>query len=126
MSENDVKMPDLSGVFDMISKNPDLIRNAMNAISGMSANDETDNNKEETKATQNNMPDPAAIASLLPMISQNAKPNNNNRGRSNHHELLCALRPYLSPERRSVIDKMLEFGQIGDLLKAFEGKKSSE
>lgn len=33
------------------------------------------------------------------------------------YALLCALRPYLSRERREMVDYMLKFGKIGELLK---------
>ncbi len=124
MSDNGVKMPDLSGIIDMISKNPDLVRNAMSAISGMSGtvSDSASQDTEKEVSAPASAPafDPSALNALLPKLSQAQKPRND--GKSNHHDLLCALRPYLSPERRTVIDRMLEFGQIGDLLKSFEGK----
>ena len=125
MADNDVKMPDLSGIMDMISKNPDLVKNAVNAISGMvgtapsAAHEETEN--EASAPISAPSFDPSALNALLPMLTQGQKHHKD--GKPNHHELLCALRPYLSPERRTVIDRMLEFGQLGDLLKSFEGKK---
>lgn len=124
MSDNGVKMPDLSGIIDMISKNPDLVRNAMSAISGMSGtvSDSASQDTEKEVSAPASAPafDPSALNALLPKLSQVQRPRNDEK--PNHHDLLCALRPYLSPERRTVIDRMLEFGQIGDLLKSFEGK----
>ncbi len=125
MADNDVKMPDLSGIMDMLSKNPDLVKNAVNAISGMTG--AVPSVSSESAEAEASAPvsapsfDPSALNALLPMLTQGQKTHKD--GRPNHHELLCALRPYLSPERRTVIDRMLEFGQIGDLLKSFEGKK---
>ncbi len=125
MADNEVKMPDLSGIMEMLSKNPDLVRNAVNAISGMAGaapNVSTDETATEVSAPVSAPAfDPSALNALLPMLSQGKKSHKD--GKPNHHELLCALRPYLSPERRAVIDRMLEFGQLGDLLKSFEGKK---
>ena len=125
MAENDVKMPDLSGVLDMISKNPDLIKNAVNAFSGMTQAASSEISQSPDGSTPASMPqfDPSALNSLLPMLMKDQKPHNSTKGKSNHHDLLCALKPYLSPERCTVIDRLLEFNQLGDLLKTLEGKK---
>jgi hypothetical protein len=126
MPENDIKMPDLSGIFDMISKNPDIIKNAVNAFSGMTQttpSSEVQKPREEVNVASPSVPnlDPSMLTSLLPMLTNGQKSHKD--GKPNHHDLLCALRPYLSHERRAVIDKMLEFGQLGDILKSFESKK---
>ena len=117
MAENDVKMPDLSGVFDMISKNPDIIKNAMSAISGMSVAENAKKNEDQTEKDPQNV-----LASLLPAVAK-AEGSHEKSKKTNHRELLCALKPYLSAERCAVIDKMLEFERLGDLIKAFEGQK---
>lgn len=124
MAENDVKLPDLSGVIDMISKNPDLVKNVANAFSAMSQSVQDtapiDSQKEESVSVSSPAFDTSALNSLLPILTQ-TKPKGSTK--AHHNELLCALKPYLSPERCAVIDRMLEFGQLGDILRAFEGKK---
>lgn len=125
MAENDIKMPDISGIINMISQNPDLIKSLANTFSGMTQASPNDSQSHSDSAPVSSVPqfDQSAFNSLLPMLMKDQKPHGSKSGRSNHHELLCALKPYLSPERCTVIDRLLEFNQLGDLLKSLEGKK---
>jgi hypothetical protein len=56
---------------------------------------------------------------LGPMLSESSFASKEIKGSREDHRyaLLCALRPYLSEERREVIDYLLRFGKIGELLK---------
>jgi hypothetical protein len=62
------------------------------------------------------------MATLAPMFSEVSKDSRLEKeitgSREEHrYALLCALRPYLSRERREMVDYILKFGKIGELLK---------
>ena len=58
------------------------------------------------------------ISTIGPMLSDNHLKAEIKGSREDHrYALLFALRPYLSDGRREMVDYVLKFGRIGDLLK---------
>ena len=57
--------------------------------------------------------------SALPVQSDPARPVSapHSRSQSSRTELLCALKPYLSEDRRNAIDYIVKLGRLGDILK---------
>lgn len=59
-------------------------------------------------------------SSLIPMISRLGSlgigGKDGGKGGSKHSALLCALKPYLSPNRRDAIDYMLKISQLSDII----------
>lgn len=119
MSEENTNpaIPDLSGIMDIISKNPELVEKAASIIDGM---------KSGGDAPQISGLDPSALGSILPALlpqggekDHGASPVFGGKGHHGHSrscDLLRALKPYLSKERCDAIDYMLNFSKIGDLL----------
>ena len=107
--------PDLSGIIDMISKNPEIV----NAAKELLTQTGTETPKKESvtvsaDAHDTGVPD---VSALLPVI-QSLKRDTHGAGdvRTNRDALLCALRPYLSPERQSALDRLLTFEKLGSVL----------
>ena len=119
MSEENVNpsMPDLSGIMDIISKNPDLVSKAASIIEEM---------KKDGGIPQIGGLDVGSLGAVLPAL----KPTDGGgkSGKESAHrgsrscELLRALKPYLSKERCDAIDYMLNLGKIGDILGAIAPK----
>jgi len=105
-------MPDLSGIMDIISKNPELVQQAASILDGMKKGGDAPPIPEGL--------DPSALGAILPTFKP--IPDGKKDGGKAHHdrnrscELLRALKPYLSKERCDAIDYMLNFSRIGDLL----------
>ena len=59
------------------------------------------------------------VSSLAPMLSTigGAKGGGRSLSDKNREALLCALKPYVSEERREAIDYMIRISQISDMLK---------
>ncbi len=129
--ENERAISDLSGIMNMLSGNPELIKMASGILSGLPKAPPPEL-EDQTLASPApdvvDIPpppsfDPALFAKIAPMLSgqgngvPSIKPSPNDERRC---ALLQALRPYLSPERREAIDYMLKFSKLTDLMRAFE------
>lgn len=96
----------LSDAISKISEHPEIISTVASAL-----------NLGEGAATEK-PPQAEGLGSIMtmlgPLLSGGAKksPRDNQRD-----ALLCALKPYLSEERRHLIDNILKFGQLGNILK---------
>jgi hypothetical protein len=126
MSEGNANpsMPDLSGIMDIISKNPELVEKAASILDGI---------KNGGDAPPIPGFDPSALGAILPAFKPTSDGKKDGGGRGHHGrnrscELLRALKPYLSKERCDAIDYMLNFSKIGDLLGAIapNGNKGGE
>lgn len=102
----DSKTPDLSGMIELIQKNPELLKTAMGLLSSVSE-------KKEEKPSL----DMTALSNLMPTVT--GESSGKKEGLDRRAALLSALKPYLSPERREVIDRMMSFSRVGDLIKTF-------
>ena len=121
MSEENVNspLPDISGIMDIISKNPELVEKAASILDGM---------KNDADSPFSGF-DPSALGAMLPAFNptQSGKKEDGGQGHrkgSRSCELLRALKPYLSKERCDAIDHMLNFSKIGDLLGAISPNAS--
>lgn len=115
---------DISGAIAKLKEHPEIISAVASALSG-SSSDNTEA-AQETKADLSAAPPfpieklSEVMMTLGPMLSDASSPAGKEiKGSREDHRyaLLCALRPYLSEERREVIDYILKFGKIGELLK---------
>ncbi|MBQ9086353.1 MAG: hypothetical protein IJY47_04110 [Clostridia bacterium] len=111
--------PSLSDAIDKIMAHPELISMVASAIGA------PDRPREEpSAATEDPSPPPPteptdSLAALSPMLSKlsQAKHTAPRREKDARSDLLCALKPYLSPGRQEAIDYMIRISQISDLLK---------
>lgn len=98
---------DLSKIVNLIMENPKLIEEIKSMTSGASERSEETVNKEpeaifEAEATE-------TVKEANAPISRSEKVR--------RKELLCALKPYVSPERARAIDSMLSVAEILDMIK---------
>ena len=111
----------ISDAIAKLREHPEIISAVASALS---SNDS--NNKEEKVDAPPSAPFPMeklseAMTTLAPMLSEISSPVSSKEikgSREDHrYALLYALRPYLSDGRREMVDYVLKFGRIGDLLK---------
>lgn len=124
---------DISEAIAKLREHPEIISAVSSALAGS-----VSSHKESEISDTNTSPDvPVAassataipmekitqvMANIVPMLSElsgGATFEKEITGSREEHRyaLLCALRPYLSRERREMVDYILKFGKIGELLK---------
>ena len=118
---------DIAGAISKLREHPEIISAVASALSGNTNAESTEKAKSEevgaSAATASPFPVEKlseVMMTLAPMLSDASSPAGKEitGSREDHrYALLCALRPYLSSERREMIDYVLKFGKIGDLLK---------
>ncbi len=100
-------MPDLSGMLSKVMANPD----AMAMLSSLLGN-QMPKMKEEEKKDEEAV-EKEAIALPVPLVKENAT-------REKRRRLLLALKPFLSSERASAVDRIL---MITDALSLLQNEK---
>lgn len=125
---------DISEAIAKLREHPEIISAVSSALSGGApslpganeSSSESDNSAEDTAASSTaGIPIEKitqVMATLGPMLSEisgSSPAGKEIKGSREEHRyaLLCALRPYLNRERREIVDYMLKFGKIGELLK---------
>ena len=119
-------LEELSGIINILKENPQIINSVASALGGeASANQakpessdaQTPLSAEVTANIADKLPD--MVSALAPLLSSKSPEHHDNKGSTYDHKtaLLYALRPYLSPERREIVDYILKFSKIGDLIK---------
>ncbi len=91
----------LSSAIAKLTENPEILSTVASAI-GVGASDGGEQ-------------PPSIMATLAPMLSGFGGKKSPEEERRD--ALLCALKPYMSPRRREMIEYMLKFGKFGDVLK---------
>ena len=116
--EREKNTPDLSHAIDQIMAHPEWISMVASALGKSAEPSSVAEPPEEKEETPPSSAPTDSVAALTPMLSKlsQIKPSANG-GRSQRGELLCALKPYLSPGRQEAIDYMIRLSQISDLLK---------
>ena len=124
---------DISDAIAKLREHPEIISAVSSALSGSgSPSDKAEQSDTDTthEAPVSASSAPAipvekitqAMATIGPMLSELGGSSSVGKeitgSREDHrYALLCALRPYLSKERREMVDYILKFGKIGELLK---------
>ena len=108
---------DISKIIGIIMENPEIIEKIKSLAVGSEGNDAT----EEVSALSNEsiQKTPAeAIENDNEKVAEasTAKPTVNAKKR--RHDLLCAIKPYVSKERGRAIDTMLSVIDVLDIMKA--------
>ena len=96
--------PDLSSIVNLIMQNPTLIEQISSLAKSKSESEESvdvSDAKTEPAAVQDEL---VAEASSAPLM------------RSHRHELLSAMKPYLSENRRAAIDSMASILDVIDVM----------
>lgn len=96
--------PDLSSIVNLIMQNPALIEQISSLAKSKSESEESVD-VSDAKTEPAAVPDePEAEASSAPLM------------RSHRHELLSAMKPYLSENRRAAIDSMASILNVIDVM----------
>lgn len=107
--------PSLSDAIDQILAHPEVISMVASVLNAPRPADPGEAEARQEPAQTSAPPSSDALAPVLSRLSQlTASPGGESRTRS---DLLCALKPYLSPGRREAIDYMIRISQITDLMK---------
>ena len=107
-------MADISRILGIIMENPEII----DKIRQMAQTDENSDSETETAAS------PAPTEAKLPengaaetdSVKTSAAPKEYDKKR--RHDLLCAIKPYVSPQRSRAIDTMLSVVEVFEIMKA--------
>ena len=119
MDESILNGESIAGAIAKLREHPEIISAVASALENKSEK------AEDSTPTATQPPFPIeklseVMSTLAPMLSGASSPVGKeiSGNREDHrYALLCALRPYLSVERREMVDYLLRFGKIGDLLK---------
>ena len=108
---------DISAIISKIKENPEIVSAVASAISGGS-NKAEDTAPQQSQLNSDRLPD--IMSTLKPLLQGNSHSDGETEI-FNREECRCALlralRPYLSRERREVVDQILKFGKLGELIK---------
>ena len=120
---------DIAGAIAKLREHPEIISAVAGALSGGESTSPPQETEEASKVEAAPMPAgfpiekiSEVVTTLAPMLSEFGSKSPIGKeitgSREDHrYALLCALRPYLSRDRREMIDYMLRFGKIGELIK---------
>ena len=99
-------------MIEMLKKNPEIVTSVASALGyGSLPNASIE---EDSKASVEAPQSPDTISASAPVIQPKSF---SDHGCDDRTRLLLALRPYLSRERQEIIDHIIKFSKIGDLLK---------
>ena len=112
MSEtNDSKdlrnITDLSEMIEKLRENPEIVSNVASAL-GLGSIPPPDREESQSAAQL-----PQMLSAIAPLVTQGSGAGHDDQRLA----LLLALRPYLNHERQEIIDYIIKFSKIGDLLK---------
>lgn len=120
---------DIAGAIAKLREHPEIISAVAGALSGAETAPPTQETENTSNANAASTPIglpiekiSEVVTTLAPMLSEFGGKSPIGKeitgSREDHrYALLCALRPYLSRDRREMIDYMLRFGKIGELIK---------
>jgi hypothetical protein len=98
-----------SDIFSSLLSSPELLSKIPTIIATLKPILELLGNAPKTEASEPSLP-----ASSSPTDPRGQK---NSAISDRHSALLCAMKPYLSPERQQAIDYIIKLGRLGDILK---------
>lgn len=118
---------DIASAIAKLREHPEIISAVAGALSSGNSSEQVNEDvpNDESSPAPVNFPIEKiseVVTTLAPMLSEFGGKSPIGKeitgSREDHrYALLCALRPYLSRDRREMIDYMLKFGKIGELIK---------
>lgn len=99
---------DLSEMIEKLKNNPEIVSNVASAL-GLGSPPPRNQEGESSSSQVSEM-----LSAVSPLISSS---DGSSRSDDQRLALLLALRPYLNPARQEIIDYIIKFSKIGDLLK---------
>ena len=98
------QITDLSEMIEKLKESPEIVSSVVTALGlGSAPSSDGGADSDRPQKLQN-------IISSLPSTSDSSDSDNRTA-------LLIALKPYLSPERGEIIDYIIKFSKLGDMLK---------
>ena len=99
---------DLSAMIERLKEHPEIVSTVASALGLGTAAPSS-----ETSNSTSPPPIPDMLSAIAPLMSKkDTDPHKDDR-----MALLTALKPYLSQERRQIVDYIIQFSKIGDLMK---------
>ena len=135
MSDQDIKSapPSLSDAINKLMENPEIISTVASALGNMSQQKEISRGAEEPIPTKSNpgkapetTPDLSALAgALTPLISgfgehHSPEGHHGSSEAARREALLCALKPYVSENRKEAIDYIIRISKVSSVLKTIQ------
>lgn len=116
---NSDELPEgISAALDKLMANPQLINMVASALGGMSAPASSDGGEQapkESDAAQVSATPAMSLDKILPLIGKLS--STSQKGASfKHEQLLCAIKPYLSPARCQAIDGIIRISKMSDII----------
>ena len=113
---------DLSSLIDTVSKNPEILNLAKNMLSPPQSGTERVPDAQKSDS----VPSPSELTDTLRALIPTSAKHSSHTSESNGDALLCALRPYLSKERRDTLDRILSLKKLGTVLLSVENISPSK
>ena len=102
---------DLSEMIERLKSNPEIVTSVASALGLGAPPLQSEPNVGDSSSSSTPLPE--MLSAIAPLLSHSSEKN----GGDHRTALLCALRPYLSPERQEIIDYIMKFSKMGDLIK---------
>ena len=125
--------PSLSDAINMLMENPEIISTVASALGNMSQPKETNRVTEEPVSQKNDQNRVAETSADLSTLAETLTPLLSGLGAHHIHEghqggsesarreaLLCALKPYVSENRREAIDYIIRISKVSSVLKTIQ------
>ena len=113
------EVSDIAAVIEKLKSNPEIVTSIASALGA-----NISPNAPSNESTHIDLPPqlsdrlPDIISTMAPLLSLGGKEHKASGTEADHRiALLCALKPYLNRERQEIVDYILKFSKIGDLLK---------
>jgi len=114
---SDINMNDLSAMVEKLKSNPEIVSSVASVLGINPPSPDAEKSGSEEKGSST-LPD--MISTLAPLLSSKREGHKSDLSNDHLTALLCALRPYLSAERQEIIDYIMKFSKIGDILKKLQ------
>lgn len=114
-------MGELSNIINALKENPQILSSVFSALGANSHPDAAAPSDSQPLRNPEAAADklPEMVSALAPLLADDHFSQGKGAPAQSDHKtaLLYALRPYLSPERREIIDYILKFSKLGELIK---------
>lgn len=107
-------MADISKILGIIMENPEIIEKIKEMAQGGEKGEENSSLPEEIKSAE---PDQVPTAAPIANGTAEAAAIPKGRDKKRRHDLLCAIKPYVSAERGRAIDTMLSVVEVLEIMK---------
>ena len=108
-SKDITQITDLSEMIERLKNNPEIVSSVASAL-GLGESERSEGKPSDPPAGEL----PEMLSVFAPLLSKGGGEKHHDNNRTT---LLLALRPYLNHERQEIIDYIIKFSKMGDILK---------